>query len=343
MILGTFSCIDSHTCGNPVRLITSGHPNLVGRTMSEKRLDFIERFDWIRQALMFEPRGHDMMSGAFLYPPCQDNADAAILFVETSGCLPMCGHGTIGVVTAGLQAGLLQPKVKGQLILDVPAGQVEVTYEQEANRVTSVTIHNVASFLMHQGLTIEVPELGELVVDISYGGNFYIIVEPQPNFPGIEQWDAGQVLRFSPLVREAVNRLVECIHPLEPTVRGASHVLWTGNDQTTLATKTQSASQPYDGINAVFYGDKGIDRSPCGTGTSARMAQRYAKGQLSVGDTFVHQSYIGSQFVGKILAETTVGSYRAIKPSIRGWAHVFGNNQITIDDSDPYAFGFQVK
>ena len=146
MLKGTFFCIDAHTCGNPVRLVTSGHPQLNGQTMSEKRLDFLARFDWIRQALMFEPRGHAMMSGAFLYPPCSSDADAAVLFIETSGCLPMCGHGTIGTVTAALEAGLIIPKVPGQLLLDVPAGQVRISYQRDGDKVTVRFNWNTLSF-----------------------------------------------------------------------------------------------------------------------------------------------------------------------------------------------------
>lgn len=329
---GTFFCIDAHTCGNPVRLVTSGHPNLVGQTMSDKRQDFMNKHDWIRKALMFEPRGHDMMSGAFLYPPVSENADASILFIETSGCLPMCGHGTIGAITAGLESGLIHPKSESQLTIDVPAGQIRVEFELQKNKVTWVKIYNVASYLAHQDLFIDVPELGQLKVDVSYGGNFYIIVEPQENFPGIEHWSASQILHFSPLVRAEVNRVIDCVHPLDTTVRGASHLLWTGTPKTAGS----------DSANAVFYGDKAIDRSPCGTGTSARMAQLAAKGGLSVGDTFVHESYVGSQFIGKIESQAQVGEYKGINPSIQGWAKVFGNNQIVVDDEDPYAFGFQV-
>lgn len=341
MIKGTFFCIDAHTCGNPVRLVTSGHPDLKGNTMSEKRLDFMENYDWIRQGLMFEPRGHDMMSGAFLYPPCSDNSDASILFIETSGCLPMCGHGTIGTVTAAVESGLLVPKSKpvdgkNTLTIDVPAGQVSIEYQQEADKVTAVKIVNVASYLAHRDVILDIPELGKLKVDVSYGGNYYVIIEPQENFPGIEHWDAGTILHWSPIVREIASKQLTCVHPEDASVQGVSHVMWTGKPNT----------QGSDAANAVFYGDKAIDRSPCGTGTSARMAQLYAKGLLQEGDTFVHESYIGSQFVGKI--EQTValklpdGDISAIVPSIQGWAHVFGKNCITINDDDPYAFGFVV-
>lgn len=337
MIKGTFFCIDAHTCGNPVRLVTSGHPNLKGQTMSEKRQDFLANYDWIRQGLMFEPRGHDMMSGSFLYPACSENADGSILFIETSGCLPMCGHGTIGTVTAALEAGLLNPRTPGKLTLDVPAGQIQLEYEMTDGKVSSVKIYNVAAYLAHSDVELDIPGLGKLKVDVSYGGNYYVIVEPQENFPGIDEWTAGDILRWSPVVREIASEVLDCVHPEDPTVNGVSHVLWTGKTQT----------EGSDAANAVFYGDKAIDRSPCGTGTSARMAQLYAKGQLDVGQTFTHESYIGSQFIGKVEEvvelDTPNGKIKAIKPSIQGWAKVFGKNCITIDDDDPYAFGFTVK
>ena len=332
MIKGTFFCVDAHTCGNPVRLVTSGHPNLIGRTMSEKRQDFLANYDWIRKALMFEPRGHDMMSGSFLYPPCSDNSDASILFIETSGCLPMCGHGTIGTVTAAIETGLLTPKVPGKLTLDVPAGQINIDYKQTDNKVDWVKIYNVPAYLAHMDAILEVPGLGSLTVDVSYGGNYYVIVDPQENFPGLRHWSAADILRWSPIVREAARQQLVCVHPDDPTVQGVSHVLWTG----------ETISEGSDGANAVFYGDKAIDRSPCGTGTSARLAQLFARGILKVGDTYTHESIIGSQFIGKVESATKVGDYDAIRPSIQGWARVFGQNAITIDDSDPYAFGFQV-
>jgi 4-hydroxyproline epimerase len=332
MIKGTFFCVDAHTCGNPVRLVTSGHPNLIGRTMSEKRQDFLANYDWIRKALMFEPRGHDMMSGSFLYPPCSDNSDASILFIETSGCLPMCGHGTIGTVTAAIETGLLIPKVAGKLTLDVPAGQINIDYQQTGSKVDWVKIYNVPAYLAHKDAILDVPGLGVLKVDVSYGGNYYVIVDPQENFPGLRHWSAADILRWSPIVRDAARQQLVCVHPDDPTVQGVSHVLWTG----------ETISEGSDGANAVFYGDKAIDRSPCGTGTSARLAQLFARGVLNVGDTYTHESIIGSQFIGKIESATKVGHYEAIRPSVQGWARIFAQNAITVDDSDPYAFGFQV-
>ncbi|MDQ2068585.1 4-hydroxyproline epimerase [Natronospira bacteriovora] len=333
MLKGTFFCIDAHTCGNPVRLVTSGYPVLNGQTMSEKRQDFLARHDWIRQSLMYEPRGHSVMSGSLLLPPCSDNADASILFIETSGCLPMCGHGTIGTVTAAIEAGLLQPGTPGQVTLDVPAGQVKAEYRMENGRVSSVRIRNVASFLAHRDVAIEVPGLGRLSVDIAYGGNFYAIVEPQTNWPGMEGMSADDILNLSPKVRQAAHEAVECIHPDDSTVRGVSHTMWTDMPR----------SREAHARNAVFYGERAIDRSPCGTGTSARMAQLAARGRLDDGEEFVHESIIGSLFRGRIEGRTRVGDHDAILPSVEGWARVIGHNTIFVDDEDPYWNGFEVK
>jgi 4-hydroxyproline epimerase len=328
-----FRCIDAHTCGNPVRVVTNGHPQLNGLSMSEKRADFLSRFDWIRTALMFEPRGHDMMSGAFIYPPISEGADAAILFIETSGCLPMCGHGAIGTVTVGLQQGLLKPAVEGQLILDVPAGRIKVEYRREGERIAAVRIFNIASFLAHRDIEIDCPELGPIKLDVAYGGNFYAIIEPQDNYPGLNQFSPDQILRLSPTIRQLVDEAVTCVHPEDPSINGCSHVLWTG----------PPSDPSSDAANAVFYGLRAIDRSPCGTGTSARMAQLHAKGKLRLGDHFVHESIIASQFVGRVESETRVGEMPAILPSIEGWARIIGFNELIVDDQDPFAHGFSVS
>lgn len=325
-----FECIDGHTCGNPVRLIVTGAPELAGATMSEKRMDFIRHHDWIRTALMFEPRGHDMMSGAFFYPPCTPDADASILFVETSGCLPMCGHGTIGAITLGLESGQLVPRDRNQVLLDAPAGRIRAEIEWGGEFVDSVRIFNIPSYLAAAGIRIDCPGLGELVFDIAYGGNFYAIIEPQPNYPGLDAFSVSDILRFSPVVRELADQAVSCIHPLDSSVHGVSHVQWTG---------PAIAAQAH-GRNAVFYGERAIDRSPCGTGTSARMAQLAARGDLAIGDDFVHESLIGSQFHGRVESATRVGDYAAICPSIRGWARQTGVNRIFVDDRDPYRHGF---
>jgi 4-hydroxyproline epimerase len=315
-----------------VRLVVEGAPTLNGATMSERRADFLARYDWIRTGLCFEPRGHDMMSGGFLYPPTTPEADVGILFIETSGCLPMCGHGTIGIVTFGLENGLINPRTPGRFIADVPAGQIELSYTQEDARVKSVRIRNVPSYLAAENIAIDAPNFGPLIVDVAYGGNFYAIIEPQGAYRGLDDLGVARILQLSPVIRELVRETVQPVHPLDPSIRGVSHVLWAD------APKGAGA----DSRNAVFYGDKAIDRSPCGTGTSARLAHLHAKGKLKVGDAFVHESYIGSRFIGRVEAETEIAGQRAIIPSIEGSAIATGRNEIWIDDEDVFAHGFQV-
>jgi len=328
-----FFCIDAHTCGNPVRLVSSGGPVLVGNSMSEKRQHFLKEFDWIRKGLMFEPRGHDMMSGSILYPPHDPANDVAVLFIETSGCLPMCGHGTIGTITIGIEEGLITPKTPGYVRMETPAGLISVDYKTENNKVKSVKLTNVVSYLASVELTAECPGLGELVFDVSYGGNFYAIVEAQKNFKGLEHYSADKLINWARELRKSINEKYVFVHPEDPTIHGCSHILWTG----AVMDKNSTAR------NAVFYGDKAIDRSPCGTGTSARMAQWYTKGKLKKGDLFIHESIIGSKFIGTIEEETTIAGKPAIRPGIEGWARIYGYNTISIDEEDdPYAYGFQV-
>src|SRR6187397_3235516 len=330
-----FKCIDADTCGNPVRLVYAGGPALEGNNMSEKRQHFLKEYDWIRKGLMFEPRGHDMMSGSILYPPHDPQNDVAVLFIETSGCLPMCGHGTIGTVTIALEEGLIIPRTPGIIRMEAPAGLVLISYVQEGKKIKSVKLKNVASFLAAEDIEVECPDLGTLKVDVSYGGNFYAIVDVQQNFRGLEHFSADQLISWSRVMRRRINETRSFVHPDDTTINGCSHILWTGE----TIDKTSTAR------NAVFYGDKAIDRSPCGTGTSARMAQWYAKGKLKKGDEFIHESIIGSQFTGRIEEEIpdAFGTGKpAIVPSIEGWAIITGYNTIIIDDEDPYAHGFQV-
>ena len=327
-----FFCIDAHTCGNPVRLVAGGGPLLEGNSMMERRLHFMREFDWIRKGLMFEPRGHDMMSGSILYPPCDPQNDIGVLYIETSGCLPMCGHGTIGTITIAIEEGLVQPKQPGKLRIETPAGLVLIEYKQEGKKVVSVKLTNVPAFLYATDLAVECSGLGTIKVDVAYGGNFYAIVDPQENFAGLEHYTADQLISFSRECRTYLNKHYSFVHPENEHIKGLSHLLWTGK---TISEKATAR-------NAVFYGDKAIDRSPCGTGTSARMAQWYAKGLLKQGEVFVHESIIGSIFNGTIEAVTTVNEQPAIIPGIEGWARVTGYNTIIIDDDDPYAHGFQV-
>ncbi len=329
----TFFCIDAHTAGNPVRVVAGGAPPLKGDTMSDRRLHFMRDYDWIRTGLMFEPRGHDVMSGSVVYPPIRDDADAAIVFIETSGCLPMCGHGTIGTVTVMIEEGLVTPKVEGKLRLEVPAGIVDAEYTRDNHgNVVQVRIRNVPAFLYQTGLSVEVPDFGRLVFDVAYGGNFYAIVEPQESYRDLDDLSAFDIQKLSPVVRRLINEKYSFVHPENSSITGLRHILWAGRARDPSAHAR----------NAVFYGEKAIDRSPCGTGTSARIAQLAARGPLKVGDDFVHESISGSLFHGRVEAAAKVGSYAAVVPSIAGQAWITGHNTNLHDERDTIVKGFSV-
>jgi 4-hydroxyproline epimerase len=331
----TFYCIDAHTCGNPVRLVYRGGPELEGNNMLERRQHFMAEYDWVRTSLMFEPRGHAMMSGSILYPSSREDCDVGVLFIETSGCLPMCGHGTIGMVTIAIENRLVSPRTPGRLELDTPAGRVTAHYTETGGKVRSVRFTNVPSFLHSSGLKVDCPELGGILIfDVAYGGNFYVLIEPQEIYEDLSQLTAAEIVRLSSLLRDRINRRYTFSHPHDDRLSELRHILWAG----------RPLKEDSDARNAVFYGDSAVDRSPCGTGTSSRMAQLAARGELSPGDVFVHESYIGSQFTGRIEALEQVGQYPAIVPSIEGWARVYGHNVITVDpDDDPFWEGFEVS
>lgn len=329
----TFFCIDSHACGNPVRVVAGGGPILPHLPISERREIFLRGHDWIRKALMFEPRGHDIMSGAIVYPPYRQDCDAAVLFIEVSGCLPMCGAGTIGLCTVLLEEGLVTPRVPGKLSLETPAGKVVVDYERKDGLVDSVRLFNVPSYLHSADVEVDVPGVGRLAVDISYGGNYYAVVEPQENWAGLHDMGAGEIVALSQRLRAALSTVSNPVHPEDPAISGVHHVIWCDRPE----------SGDADGCGAVFYGDKAIDRSPGGTGTSARLAQLYGKGRLKVGDRYRNGSLIGTVFDGRIEAACKVGPHDGILPSIGGWARITGHNTIFVDDRDPLAHGFQIR
>ena len=328
----SFFCIDAHTCGNPVRVVAGGGPILPNVPMAEKRQIFMAQHDWVRRALMFEPRGHDVMSGSILYPPTREDCELGVLYIEVSGCLPMCGHGTIGTVTVAIEEGLVMPRTPGRFAIEAPAGRVEVEYVQEGAFVEQVRLHNVPAYLHAADVPITVPGLGELRIDVAYGGNFYAIIEPQPAWPGLDAVSASDLIRWSPLVRRAAQEAVAPVHPEDERIRDVTHIQWCGPARNGRAHAR----------NAVFYGNAAIDRSPCGTGSSARMAQLVGRGRLAVGEEFIHESIIGSLFDCRVEGASHVGNRDAIRPSVAGWARITGHNTIFVDDRDPFAHGFQV-
>ncbi|RDJ98554.1 4-hydroxyproline epimerase [Paraburkholderia lacunae] len=330
----SFTCIEGHTEGMPVRMVIKGGPELQGATMNDRRKYFVEHYDGVRRALMLEPRGHSHMSGTIFYLPLSANADFSLLFIETSGCLPMCGHATIGSISFALEAGLIVPKQPGTVVVDVPAGQVTARYEMDGERVASVRFTNVPSFLLHRDVEITLPQLGKLSVDIAYGGNFYPIVEVQENYPGCEHFAPEVLLEWGRDMQRLVNEAIDVIHPDYPQIRGVRHCMWTG----------RPVAEDADGRSVVIAGESLIDRSPCGTGSSARVAQRYARGLLAEGESFTHESLICSRFIGRVEATTRLESgLEAVYPSVEGRAWITGRGEHYVDDSQPYAQGFSLQ
>ncbi|MDJ0955508.1 MAG: 4-hydroxyproline epimerase [Arenicellales bacterium] len=327
-----FHCIDGHTGGMPVRLVIDGAPHLEGKTQSERRQHFLNEYDWIRKALMFEPRGHDAMSGALLYPPSSDEFDMGLIYIETSGALPMCGHGTIGSVTFALENGCVKPGLPGRVRVETPAGLVTAEYTQKNDRISSVKLTNVPSFLLVRDLRIDLPPLGSLTFDVAYGGNFYPIIEPQDNFTGVSDYTISDLRGMGWEVQCRINDSIDIVHPQDKSIRGVKHCMWTG----------EPLHQGSNGRSVVVAGKSLIDRSPCGTGTSARVAQRVARGLLNVGEPFVHESVIGSQFIGCAAQAAKIDGYDAVIPTIEGTAWITGENTIFVDDAEPFPQGFRI-
>lgn len=326
----TFDCIEGHTAGMPVRLVISGQPDLVGETQSDRRVDFIARHDWIRTGLMCEPRGHEMMSGAMLVPSTRADCDTGVLYLETSGCIPMCGHATIGLVTFVIEQGIVTPATPGIVRLDTPAGVVEAHYEKQGDKVAGVRFSNVPSFVLAKGVELNHPDLGPIVFDIAYGGNFYPIVESQPNFRDCADYAPEELRRLAQVLVKLLPEVIDVVHPDNPQIRGAHHTMWCG-----------AAQNGGEARAVVIATPKIIDRSPCGTGTSARVALRASRGDQKIGDVFVHESLIGSSFKGRVERHVTLNSgLEAVIPSVEGSAYITGLSTHYIDDSEPYAKGY---
>ena len=324
--------VESHTEGMPTRVVTGGVGTLPGATMEERRIWFMENMDYLRTFLMFEPRGHSAMSGAILQPPTRPDADFGILFIEVSGCLPMCGHGTIGVATVLVETGMVPVTEPITTIrLDTPAGLVIATVAVTDGHAESVTIRNVPSFAYSLNCQVEVPNLGKVSHDLAFGGNFYAVVELEElGIPfGREHKDA--LLDAGLRVMAAIDEVNYPVHPLDETIRGCHHVYLKAPGST--AQHSRHAMAIYPGW---------FDRSPCGTGTSARMAQLHARGELPLGQDFINESLIGTQFVGRLVDETTVGPFPAVIPTITGRAWVTGTAQYHLDPSDPFPEGFLI-
>ncbi|MFH8735851.1 proline racemase family protein [Streptomyces sp. NPDC017964] len=326
----TLHAVDSHTEGMPTRVIVGGVGTIPGATMAERRLHFMEHSDDIRTLLMYEPRGHSAMSGAILQPPTRPDADYGVLFIEVSGLLPMCGHGTIGVATVLVETGMV-PVVEPvtTIRLDTPAGLIVASVAVEDGATTAVTIENVPSFAHALDQKVEVPGFGEVGYDLAFGGNFYAIVELADLGLPFDRSRAQDLLAAGLSIMDAVNERARPVHPERDDINGCHHVYLKAPGSTAELSRHAMAIHP-----------GWFDRSPCGTGTSARMAQLHARGELGLGDEFVNESFIGTRFTGRLLGETTVGTRPAVLPSITGRAWVTGTSQFHLDPTDPFPAGF---
>ncbi|MFF0247488.1 proline racemase family protein [Streptosporangium sandarakinum] len=325
-----FHAVDSHTEGMPTRVVTGGVGVIPGATMAERREHFLAEMDHVRTLLMYEPRGHSAMSGAILQPPTRPDADYGVLYIEVSGCLPMCGHGTIGVATVLVETGMVEVVEPVTTIrLDTPAGLVVAEVRVEDGAAVAVTIVNVPSFSVGLDRVVEVPGLGEVRYDLAYGGNFYAIVPIESVGLPFDRAAKDRILGAGLAIMKAVNEEDEPVHPLDDGIRGCHHVHFTapGSD----ARRSRHAMAIHPGW---------FDRSPCGTGTSARMAQLHARGELGLDADFVNESFIGTRFVGRLVAETEVAGRPAVVPAITGRAWVTGTAQYFLDPRDPFPAGF---
>lgn len=325
-----FHAVDSHTEGMPTRVITGGVGVLPGATMNEKRLHVLNERDDLRTLLMFEPRGHASMSGSILQPSTRPDCDFGVVYIEVSGCLPMCGHGTIGTATVLVETGMVEVTEPITTIrLDVPAGVVEAQVHVEDGRAKAVTIRNVPSYVVGLDRTVHVPGVGEVQYDLAYGGNFYAIVPIERLGIPFERSEKQRMLDVSLAMMEAINEADLPVHPENPAIRECHHVYLEAPGST--AQHSRHAMAIYPGW---------FDRSPCGTGTSARMAQLHARGELALDTDFVNESFIGTHFVGRLVEETTVAGIPAVVPTITGRAWVTGTAQYMLDPDDPFPAGF---
>ncbi|EZH66590.1 hypothetical protein DH09_11765 [Bacillaceae bacterium JMAK1] len=317
--------IDTHTGGNPTRTVISGAPKLYGETMSKRMIEMKENHDDFRQAIMNEPRGHSVMSGAILQEPCHPDADIGVIYIETGGYLPMCGHDTIGCCTALIEGGLIEySEPKTTIVFDTPAGLVEVTATVENGSVHYVSFENVPSFFYKQ------IEVEGFQVEIAYGGNFYGIILAQDAGVSLNPHQTNPIINRAIQLRKKINANHEIVHPENSFISGLTHIEFYEGPKDPKATVR----------NTVVVPPGGIDRSPCGTGTSAKMATLVQKQLLHEGDTFVHESIIGSLFTGTVVRHTNVGDTPAVVNRIEGQAWVTGHHQILLNHEDPVNNGF---
>jgi proline racemase len=325
-----FAAVDSHTEGMPTRVIVGGVAPIPGATMAQRRVYFLEHLDEIRQLLVNEPRGHAAMSGAILQPPTRPDADWGVLYIEVSGCLPMCGHGTIGVATVLVETGMVEvTEPVTSIRLDTPAGLVVADVQVSDGAATAVTFRNVPAFSVALDREVAVPGIGTVTLDLAFGGNFYAILPIEQVGLPFDRARGQEILDAGMRIAAAVNEQDEPVHPEDPTIRGCHHVQFLAPGSDARLSRHAMAIHP-----------GWFDRSPCGTGTSARMAQLHARGELKLGDEFVNESFIGTRFIGRLVEQTAVAGIPAVVPTITGRAWVTGTAQYMLDPTDPFPAGF---
>lgn len=322
--------VDSHTEGMPTRVITGGVAPIPGSTMAERRRWFQHNSDDLRTLLMYEPRGHAAMSGAILQPPTRPDADVGVLFIEVSGLLPMCGHGAMGVATVLIETGLVEAVEPVTVIrLDTPAGLVVAEVTVRDGAAEQVTLRNVPSFSYGLDRHVEVAGFGDVAYDMAFGGNFYAIVDLDRVGLPFDRGAQRSLLDFALALMAAIDDGDRPQHPLDSAIGGCHHVYLAAPGSTARHSRHAMAIHP-----------GWFDRSPCGTGTSARMAQLHARGDLALNADFVNESFLGTRFVGRLLEETTVGTHPAVVPAITGRAWITGTAQYLLDPGDPFPAGF---
>ncbi|MDR7869354.1 MAG: proline racemase [Tissierellaceae bacterium] len=323
--------IDSHTMGEPNRTIVGGLPIIHGNTMAEKKEYLENNLDYIRTSIMHEPRGHNDMFGSIITTPTIAEANLGIIFMDGGGYLNMCGHGTIGAATIAVETGMvsvIEPITN--IVFETPAGLVEAKVKVKDGNVEEVSIINVVSFLYKEDVQVELPDIGKVTFDIAFGGSFFAIVKDRELKVSIEPENINIIAERAMLLRKIINREIKVQHPTQTHINTVDLVEIYGE------AKSEDANLQ----NVVVFGSGQIDRSPCGTGTSAKMATLYAKGKLQINETFVYESIINTKFKGRVVEETKVGEFDAIVPEITGSAYITGFNHILIDEDDPIKYGF---
>ncbi|ALX50049.1 proline racemase family protein [Lentibacillus amyloliquefaciens] len=325
-----FTTIDTHTGGNPTRTVLSGLPELKGDTMSDKMLYMKKHYDWIRKFLMNEPRGHDVMSGALMVNPCHPEADVGVIYIETGGYLPMCGHDTIGFCTALVEAGLIEIYEPYTIInLDTPAGLVKTKVKVENSKAKDVTFANVPSFLL-KTVDLDIETIGSVQCEIAYGGNFYGIIDARKLGLDLTTANASTIIDKAITIRNVINSEVEISHPEQPFIKGLTHIEFY----------TDPTHPDSDLKNTVVVPPGGIDRSPCGTGTSAKLATMFMKNEIQKNEPFVYESIVGTLFKAKILETTTIRDFEAIVPEVTGSAWIMGMHRLFYNEKDPLSEGY---